>query len=535
MNKLYKISVFIFLLNCFTNFSGFSQNKPTDEITDDPIVAALDSLYKLDMFEKGYQKANPQANSKYNFSPDSIPRYDASVYASRLAKLDAMSPFNLQYNEVVRGYIEMYAMRKRTIVSRMMALSQYYFPMFEETLDKFNLPLELKYLAICESALNPIARSRAGAAGLWQFMYPTGKMFGLKVNSYIDERYDPIKSTNAACEYFQYLYSLYHNWELVLAAYNCGPGNVNRAIRKSGGKKTYWEVRPFLPRETRGYVPAFIAVNYVMNHAADHNIPSATPKQYFYKVDTVVVKKQLSFYQLSTLLKVTEDELQFLNPCYRKRVIPVIVGYTSILTLPTDKMGIFINNEDAIYNNMKDLPPPVIVEDAPKKMKMHVVKKNESMGTIAKKYGCTTYDIRRWNRRRSNTVRVGERLKIYVTVKENKPPVEKTIAATNKEGELPASGDMPKKETGTVFTSETENNAKEEISKSTSPATTTEQAAATAPITKGNFKYHTIKKGDSLYKIALKYNTTIDNIKRLNNLGVNYNLLPGKLIKVGTL
>jgi membrane-bound lytic murein transglycosylase D len=531
MNKLYNISVFIFLLNCFTNFSGFSQNKPTDEITDDPIVAALDSLYKLDLFEKGYQKTNAQANSKYNFSPDSVPRYDATVYASRLAKLDAQSPFNLQYNEIVRGYIEMYAMRKRTVVSRMMALSQYYFPMFEEALDKYNLPLELKYLAICESALNPIARSRAGAAGLWQFMYPTGKMFGLKVNSYIDERYDPLKSTNAACEYFQYLYSLYNNWELVLAAYNCGPGNVNRAIRKSGGKRTYWEVRPFLPRETRGYVPAFIAVNYVMNHATDHNIQSATPKQYFYKVDTVVVKKQLSFYQLSSLLKVSEEELQFLNPCYRKRVIPVIVGYTSILTLPSDKMGIFINNEDKIYDNIKDTPPPVIVEDPQRKMKIHVVKKNETMVTIARKYGCTSGDIKRWNRRKSSTVRVGERLKVYVKIKTPNPAVEKALA-TNKEAELPPSTVAQKKETGTVITSEADNNsAKEEASKPVSPAT--EEAAAST--TKGNFKYHTIKKGDSLYKIALKYNTTIDNIKRLNHLGVNYNLLPGKQLKVGTL
>jgi len=529
MNRFYKVSVFIFFLNCFTNFSAFSQNKATDEITDDPIVAALDSLYKLNLFEKGYQKINYSPNSKYNFSPDSVPRYDASTYASRLAKLDAMSPFNLQYNEVVKAYIEMYAIRKRTVVSRMMALSQYYFPIFEETLDKYNLPLELKYLAICESALNPIARSRAGAAGLWQFMYPTGKMFGLKVNSYIDERYDPIKSTNAACEYFQYLYSLYNNWELVLAAYNCGPGNVNRAIRKSGGKKTYWEVRPFLPRETRGYVPAFIAVNYVMNYSAEHNIQSANPKQYFSKVDTVVIRQQLSFYQLSTLLKVTEEELQFLNPCYRKHVIPVITGYTSILTLPSDKMGIFINNEQTIYNNLNDIPTPVIVEeDAPKKMKVHVVKRNESMGSIARKYGCTVYEIKRWNKRRSNTVKAGDRLKIYVTVKETKPVVEKEkpLAAA---AESTSPAENTKKETGTVFVPVTDN-AKEETAK---PATTKEEVAT--PTVKGNFKYHTIRKGDSLYKIALKYNTTVENIKRLNNFGVNYNLLPGRQVKVGTL
>jgi membrane-bound lytic murein transglycosylase D len=521
MNKLYNVLAVIFCLNCF---SGYSQNKVTEEITDDPIVAALDSLYKLDLFEKGYKRTNNAANSKYNFPIDSVPRYDASVYAARLSKLDALSPFNLQYNEIVKSYIEMYAIRKRQVVSRMMALSQYYFPMFEETLDKYNLPLELKYLAICESALNPIARSRAGAGGLWQFMYPTGKMFGLKVNSYIDERYDPIKSTNAACEYFQYLYGLYNNWELVLAAYNCGPGNVNRAIRKSGGKKTYWEVRPFLPKETRGYVPAFIAVNYVMNFTAEHNILSATPKQYFYKVDTIIVKQQLSFYQLSSILNIPEEELQFLNPCYRKHVIPSITGYTSVLTLPTEKMGVFINNEDVIYNNLQSIPEPIIVEpelvDLPQKMKIHVVKRSENMGSIARKYGCTTSELKRWNKRRSNNLRIGDKLKIYVALK--KPVIiakeaEKPIIAA-KEAEVSAPKEKPKKETGSIFT----------------PLPDRESEDNTTSVANG-FKYHTIKKGDSLYKIAQQYNTTVENIKRLNNFGSHYNLLPGQQLKVRTL
>ena len=308
-----------------------------DLMQDDPIAAALDSLDKLNLFEKGYAHINYPKNPKYNFPKDSVPRYDDMVYESRLAKIDAASPFDLQYNSVVKGYIEMYTLRKRELVSRMMALSQFYFPMFEEQLDKYNLPLELKYLAICESALNPMAKSRAGAMGLWQFMYPTGKIYGLKVSSYVDDRCDPYKSTIAACEYFKYLYGLFGDWQMVLAAYNGGPGTVNRAIRRSGGKKTYWEIRPFLPKETQGYVPAFIAVNYVMSYTSEHNMYSAIPKKTFLTVDTVHVKKQISFTQISAILDIPVEELEYLNPSYRKDVIPVLPEETSCLTLPANK------------------------------------------------------------------------------------------------------------------------------------------------------------------------------------------------------
>jgi membrane-bound lytic murein transglycosylase D len=497
INFLFKkpTSVFVclFVLLTLSVRSQTTVGYAPETMVDDPIASVLDSLYKLNFFEKGYAKIVYPMNSKYNFPADSIPRYDDHTYESRLAKLDAVSPFDLEYNPVVKGYIEMYTVRKRELVARMMALSQLYFPLFEEQLDKYNLPLELKYLAICESALNPLAKSRVGATGLWQFMYPTGKMFGLKVSSYIDERCDPYRSTIAACEYFEYLYKFFGDWQLVLAAYNCGPGNINKAIRRSGGKKTYWEVRPFLPKETQGYVPAFIAVNYVMNYTAEHNLYSAIPKKTFLQVDTITIKKQLSFHQISAFLDIPEDELQYLNPSYKRQVIPVTPDFESVLTLPSNKMGMFVNNEEKIYNYLKtDTINSKNVLAVQETIKIHTVKKGEHLSTIAKHYGCTVADIKSWNGINTSTVKPGKKLTIYLY---GKKPAEKTPTVTT----------------------------------STTPAEASKQPAT------GNFKYHTVEKGDSLYKIAAKYSTTVEELKRLNNFGTNYSLLPGKKIKVGSL
>ncbi len=503
-----KKRTFVFIIFFFTlifgeNWGGVSFSQVSyapDLMQDDPIIAALDSLYKLDLFERGYAKISYPKNPKYNFSADSIPHYDDMIYEARLAKLDAASPFDLQYNTFVQGYINMYTLRRREQVSRMMALSQFYFPMFEELLDKYNLPLELKYLAICESALNPLARSRSAATGLWQFMYPTGKMFGLKVSSYVDERCDPYKSTIAACEYFQYLYGLFGDWQMVLAAYNSGPGTVNKAIRRSGGKKTYWQIRPYLPLETQGYVPAFIAVNYVMNYTSEHNIQSAIPKKTFLDVDTVTVKKQLSFDRISSMLDISEDELMYLNPSYRKGVIPVAAEAPSYLTLPSDKMGAFINNEAIIYNYLKQDTLSVDILAAQEKTIIHIVKKGEHLTTIAAKYYCSVSDIKKWNGITSNALKPGKKLTIYAYDK--KPEV-------NKADPIPVVNSKNSKATAAVI-------------KENKPVSDT-------------IKFYTIKKGDSLYKIAQNNNITVDEIKRLNNFGVNYNLLPGKRIKIASL
>ena len=469
-----------------------------DMMRDDPIVAAMDSLYKLDLFERGYAKVNYPINPKYNFAIDSIPHYDDMIYEARLAKLDALSPFDLEYNPYVQDYINMYTNKRREQVSRMMALSQLYFPMFEELLDKYNLPLELKYLAMCESALNPMAKSKSGAMGLWQFMYPTGKMYGLKVSSYVDERCDPYKSTVAACEYFKYLFGMFGNWEMVLAAYNGGPGTVNKAIRRSGGKKTYWGIRAFLPKETQGYVPAFIAVNYVMNYTSEHNIHSAIPKKTFLDVDTVSVKKQISFEQISNLLNIPEDELQYLNPSYRKRVIPVIPDETSFLTLPSNKVGAFINNEAIIYNYLKQDSLSDAAVEMQEITKIHIIKKGEHLSTIAQKYGCSVSDIKTWNKITSNTVKPGKKLTIITYSKKpaEKKQLEKTV--------------IPKSSKDSALTTKPPENKDDSE----------------------DFLYYIVKKGDSFSKIALMNKTTIEEIKRLNNFDRDYQLVPGKKIKV---
>lgn len=528
--KNFTFFFYIIFFSClFGNcFSALSQNPaPTatqqasqEVLQDDPIAAALDSLYSLNLFEKGYAKINYSKTSKFNFSPDSVPSYDESVYATRLAQIDANSPFDLQYNSVVKGYIELYTVRRRELVSRMMALSQFYFPIFEQQLDRYNLPLELKYLAICESALNPMARSHAGAMGLWQFMYPTGKMYGLKVSSYVDERCDPYKSTEAACQYLKFLYSMFGDWQMVLAAYNGGPGTVNKAIRRSGGKRTYWEIRPFLPKETQGYVPAFIAVNYVMNFTAEHNLYSAIPKKIFQEIDTITIQKQVSLSQIASILAISEDELQYLNPSYRKGVIPFLADERNILTLPADKLGVFVMNEERIYNlngqTQEPLTSESILAKQPQIIAVHRVKKGEQLSSIAKKYSCTTAELKQWNNIKGNYVAPGKKLNIY-----SSPNLEASIKSSNS---VQSKNDEPK--------NEVENKDKKEIEKVSNKSDLVAKAVAKQAT---GYKMYTIQKGDTLYKIAKKQKTTIEEIKRLNNFSTKYMLIPGKKIKVGEL
>jgi membrane-bound lytic murein transglycosylase D len=481
---------------------------------DDPIVVALDSFATQKFMEKAWIKPAHPKNSKFNYAPDSIPLFDDFVFENRLAKLDAVSPFDLEFNPTVKGYINMYANRKREMVSRMLGVAQLYYPMFEEVLDRYNLPLELKHLAVIESALNPLAKSRAGAVGLWQFMYPTAKMYGLNINSYIDERSDPYKETVAAAEFLQFLYKMFGDWQMVLAAYNGGPGTINHAIRRSGGKKTYWEIRPYLPIETQGYVPAFIAANYVMNYHVEHNIYPSIPKKNYFELDTVVIKQPITFDELSSILEIPVEDIKYYNPIYKKNIIP---SGGHILTLPKNKVGQFLSNEQEIYAMLQhrtEESKTALDNHVKEKQVTHVVKKNEKLTTIAKKYGVSVADIKTWNYIGKKGLKPGRKLTIVVKekTKENDDNSSALVAQDVKS--------INDKKENTDKTLVKENKLAENLSKPSIETTITNQ------------KYHVVKKGENLYKISKKYGISVEKLKELNGFGDNFNLFVGKKLKL---
>lgn len=379
---------------------------------DDPIVAMMDSLLASEFFSFYCFSADTGLLNVNEFESGMIPNYSDEVYMQRMRLLDAETPMELVYNSTVKGFIDLYAVRKRALTSRVLGLSQLYFPLFEEALQKYNIPLEMKYLAVVESALNPTAKSRVGAAGLWQFMYTTGKMYGLEVDSYIDERFDPVMATEAACRYLNFLYSMYDDWNLALAAYNSGPGNVNKAIRRSGGKKTFWEIKDFLPKETQGYVPAFIAVNYVMNYAAEHNIYPIKPSFSYFECDTLHVSKKLHFSQISRFTGVSETALAELNPMFTKGIIPGNGRHS--LRLPMESIGLFLANEDALYSFVASTPAPVEEAPAPEPAFFNYkVKSGDVLGKIATRNGVTVNQIMKWNNLKSTRIHPGQNLRIY--------------------------------------------------------------------------------------------------------------------------
>lgn len=388
-----------------------SQTESIEITNDDPIVAMLDSLAALSVFSAIDRRSDTTLLRRHSFPAGFVPAFSGSVYQRRMEALNARSPFEFVYNSSVRTFINLYANNRRELTERMLGLGELYFPMFEEQLDRHNIPLEMKYLAVVESALNPTARSRVGATGLWQFMFHTGRAYGLAVNSYVDDRSDPLLATIAACEYLNDLYDIYGDWSLVIAAYNAGPGNINRAIRRAGGVKDFWLIRHYLPRETRNYVPAFIAVTYVMEHADEHNLFAVPPVYTHLDVDTVMVRQEISLRNISNLLDIPLDHLRHLNPAFRQNIIPYRAEKPYVLRLPKEYMGVFLANEEAIYNFRT--PEQIRQEELAARMAettVHVVARGEVLGTIARRYGTTVREIQQLNNLRGTLIRPGQRL-----------------------------------------------------------------------------------------------------------------------------
>lgn len=458
---------------------------PVFNLQDDPKLSALDAKW-MDLV-RFYDQFDASALFVENLPSEQIVVEELSteLLKKRLAVLDAKTPFNMVYNQELENLIKSYIKNRPKAISNLMAKSKYYFPLFEEKLDLYDVPMEVKYLAIIESALQPKARSKVGATGLWQFMLATGKQYGLDVTSYIDERQDPILSSEAAAKHLSDLYDIFEDWDLALAAYNSGAGNVNKAIRRAGGKKNYWNIRPYLPRETANYVPIFYATMYMFEYGESHNIiPDKNFKLQYYEVDTIQVKRNITFEQIKTTTGIDISLLEFLNPIYKLNIIPYEEGKNYYLTLPKEYVGLFVQNEDLIYayvdaeaaKREKPVVENVVVTTSNTEAKSitYRVKSGDYLGKIADKHNVTVKNIMKWNHLKSTKVHVGQKLKIYK--KGSEPTTEKSAVVNNTKS-------------------------------------TTESSSKKTTIT------YTVKSGDNLLKISKKYtNVTVEDIKKWNNL-----------------
>lgn len=406
------------------NEISVTDSKGNQEVIEFPEAMGyeLDSLMNLYM-AKTYLDEDEDCQMK-----DINPVFEKEVYIDRLSRIPSI--IEMPYNDVVQKFIDRYSGRLRHSVSYMLGASNFYMPIFEEALEAYELPLELRYMPVIESALNPTAVSRAGATGLWQFMLPTGKRYGLNVNSLVDERRDPIKSSYAAAQYLSDLYKVFGDWTLVIAAYNCGPEQVNKAIRRSNGERDYWKIYPYLPKETRGYVPAFIAANYIMTYYCDHNIcPMKTRLPA--KTDTLMLSKNVHLEQIAAVCGVSIDELRALNPAYRRDVIP---GATelSCLRLPQTEVGKFIDNEDSIYNykseelmakrtevevNKQAASTTSSKRSATRRRsrtraRYVTIRSGQTLSELAEKHGTTVSRLKRLNGLKGTSIRAGKKLRV---------------------------------------------------------------------------------------------------------------------------
>ena len=557
----------------------------------DNLAIRVDSLWmkeltSLDIYDdltKDIQNINTDKNVDVELPTE--------LLKQRLQVMNEKSPFGIEYNQGLENIIKSFLKNRKKSFSRLMALSEYYFPIFEEAFAKQNVPLEIKYLAVVESALNPKAVSKMGATGLWQFMYGTGKQYNLKIDSYIDERSDALKATAAASEYMTKMYSVFGDWELVLASYNSGPGNVTKAIRRSGGKTKYWDIRNYLPRETQGYVPAFLATMYLFEYHKEHGINPERAVIKNFETDTVRIKNQMTFKQIADLLDMPQSQIELLNPCYKLKVVPFYQNEQHFLRLPKDKIATFLTNEDKIYayakydsNNIK-IPSRLALKINQKvkskaadslKVQYYTIQKGDNLGSIAEKYNVSIAEIKQWNKLKGNSVALGKSLKIKtnnlivnpkeikITPELTKKPTEEAIVSTEnlekteiqtKEYVVQAGdnlGSIAKKYGKTVAELKEWNNLTSNniglgksliVSKNLEDASVNTTTVAIASNSIDSFKKkassqknveqdYYVKKGDSLYSISKKYpGVTISDIKKWNGIK-DEDIKPGMKLKI---
>lgn len=459
-----------------STMTGIAPEDYTIEVTD----SLLDLWYAHQMAQEAEDEIYDLEEVKFASNvPD-------EVYIERIKKMNSF--IQLPYNEIVRNYIIMYSEKMPKKMAHMLGLCKYYMPIFEETFDRYGLPVELKAMAIIESALDPKAESRVGAKGMWQFMYQTAKTYDLHVDSFVDERMDPVKSCDAAAQYMLDAYNMFGDWNLAIASYNCGAGNVRKAIKRAGGSRQFWDIWPYLPRETRSYVPAFVGALYALEYYKEHGI-KPEPVGFPTGIDTLVISKQLHLRQVSEVIGAPIDQLKNLNPQYRHEIIP---GHEReyILRLPYQYTNSFIENEDSIYRHKAEIffDPVAIkkIKDAGDGVRIiHKVKNGEYLGRIASKYNVSVAKIKKWNKLKSDNIRVGQKLVIY------------------------RGGSGPS------------------VAETSSSASTSQQTKSSTASTSSQTKItYTVKKGDVLGKIAEAHRVSVAKIKEWNNL-------PNNNIKIG--